>query len=54
MVGDTQGRVTHRGRGWGLEDRDSRVEVALGPCVAHEGRPKITELLRIMKNRESC
>lgn len=31
---------THGSQGWGLEDRDSRVEVTLGPCVAHEGHPK--------------
>lgn len=50
---------TRGGQGWGLKDRDSRVEVTLGPCVAHEGQPKIPELPRIavprmMKNRESC
>lgn len=54
VAGETQGRVTHRGQGWGREDRDSRVQVTLGLCVAHEGQPKITELPRIMKNRESC
>lgn len=54
VAGETRG-----GRGWGLEGRDSRVEVTLGPCVAHEGQPKDPELPRIavprmMKNRESC
>lgn len=57
VAGETQGRVTHSGQGWGLEDRDSRVEVT--PGLAHEGQPKITELPwvvapRMMKNRESC
>lgn len=38
VAGETQGRVTHSGRRWGLEDRDSGVEVTLGPCVAREGK----------------